>query len=206
MAVPFASWWVPEPVYSVVVGAADEYHVPRELLLAIAGCESTFNPGARGDKNLCRGDQCDYRDPDGYCSFGLCQFNRCGGAGQDHKVADLLDMVYNARLGAWTMRTRYDATGSWYAAIQPWSTRDAAWAIYQATEGTAATPPTAGTPPPGSGNGNGGGDGGGGEQPRPALPPAGTGWLDRNWGWVALAALAVGVAAVTGEPRSNQEW
>lgn len=138
----FAHWpEVQDDVYATILWAADRQGVPRALMLAVAGFESGFNPWARGDQCAAVG-LCDWggHDQEGYCSFGLFQFNRCGGAGANHPIESLLDATYNAELAAYTMRYRYDATGSWYEALQPWSVRPNAWTVYQQQVGGIAEP------------------------------------------------------------------
>lgn len=145
----FAHWsLIQEDTHAAILGAADRYQVPRAVMLAVAGLESGFNPQARGDPCAAVG-LCDQsgQDEEGYCSFGLYQFNRCGGAGSGHPIAALLDAGYNAELAARTMRARYDATGSWYEAIQPWSVRPTAWTLYQQQAEAGAEAPAPGPSP-----------------------------------------------------------
>ncbi len=103
-----------------------------ELLLAIAGPESTWRPDAIGD--------------DG-CSIGLVQLNTCGGVGTGYSIAQLMDPITNFSIGAQQIRAGLAAGESLYAALWPWrSTRDAALALYQRiqVEGVVAGEPTGG--------------------------------------------------------------
>lgn len=91
-------------------GASD---LAAALALALAGPESGYNPRAIGD---------------GGASFGLMQFYTRGGLGDGHDPADLLDPVYNFRLGMSYIQARLNAGATPWEALQPWSTRDAALA------------------------------------------------------------------------------
>lgn len=81
------------------------------VLLAIAGPESSWNPGAIGD---------------GGTSFGYLQFHQEGGLGDGHAIADLLNGPYNMQAGAQYIRGRLASGASLWDALQPWSTRPAA--------------------------------------------------------------------------------
>lgn len=95
------------------------------LLLAIAKYESGYTPEAIGDNG---------------CSYGLLQFNTCGGLGAGHSPENLMDAGYNLRLGAQYIRAQTAAGASLYEALQPWSVRDRAWAQYQEWGGQGAAP------------------------------------------------------------------
>lgn len=107
------------------------------VLLAIAGPESGYNPRAVGDQG---------------CSKGYLQFNQCGGLGAGHSDSELLDGVSNFRLGAQYIRGRLNAGAGLYDALSPWSTRGAAWALYQrmqseGIEGAGSVPAVGGSGP-----------------------------------------------------------
>lgn len=106
------------------------------VLLALAGPESGWNPGAVGD---------------GGCSLGYLQLNRCGGLGAGYSETELLDGVTNFGLGAAYIRERLATGASLYDALEPWSARPAAWALYQritaeGIESAGPTPTAAGLP------------------------------------------------------------
>ena len=104
-----------------------------QVVLAIAGPESGWNPGAEGDCKLYRGGPlvpCGTPGATPY-SFGYLQFYTDGGLGDGHSPATLKDGTTNMRLGAEYIRSRLGQGASLYAALSPWSTRDAAWALYQ---------------------------------------------------------------------------
>ncbi len=149
--VPFHGWEVPRDDYAAIVAAADEFGVPRELMLATGALESAPHwSAARGDNchNRALNLPCNGTDDSGNCSFGLFQAQRCNGLGSGHAISDLLNANYNARLAAGKMRSLYVARGSnsWNVLFPTWSVGYDAYAIYQATRGTAA--PAAPPPPP----------------------------------------------------------
>jgi hypothetical protein len=86
-----------------------------QLLLAIAGPESGYRSDAVGDAG---------------CSLGYLQFNTCGGLGNGHSQAELFNGANNFRLGAQYIKGRMANGASLYEALQPWSARDLAWALY----------------------------------------------------------------------------
>lgn len=86
-----------------------------QLLLAIAGPESGYRSDAVGDNG---------------CSLGYLQFNTCGGLGNGHSQAELFNGVNNFRLGAQYIKGRMANGASLYEALQPWSARDLALALY----------------------------------------------------------------------------
>ena len=102
--------------------AADPDLAP--VLLAIAANESSYNPAAVGD---------------GGTSYGYLQFHQGGGLGDGHDPAELLNGAANMRLGAAYLRMRLNAGATMWAALQPWSTRTADYALWQRmqTEGVA---------------------------------------------------------------------
>ncbi len=85
-----------------------------QVVLAIAGPESGWDPRAVGDAG---------------CSLGYLQMNRCGGLGVGHSEAELFDGVSNFRLGAEYIRGRLAGGATLWDALQPWSARPAAWAL-----------------------------------------------------------------------------
>lgn len=95
------------------------------LLLAVAGPESNWNPQPPG-----------YND-DG-SSFGYLQLHVGGisplfpgaGLGDGHAAAELLDGPTNFAIGAKIIGDRLAAGASLADALQPWSTRPAALALY----------------------------------------------------------------------------
>ncbi len=102
----------PAESYRAIIAAATEYHMPLSIMFSVAYHEnSRYDPQARV---LSAAED----------SNGLYMLNRRGGCGTGYSVSQLADPVFNARLAAWTMATRYVATGDWYEAIEPWSTRD----------------------------------------------------------------------------------
>lgn len=108
----------------------DAYAADAELapvLLAIAGPESTWraNPEPPGDDGS---------------SFGYTQLHVGGisvlypgaGLGDGHPIEQLRDGVTNFRIAAAAIRARLARNGGdMYDALQPWSTRDEAWALLQ---------------------------------------------------------------------------
>lgn len=87
-----------------------------QVVLAIAGPESDWHSQAIGD---------------GGCSIGYLQMNMCGGLGSGISKDVLLDGPTNFRLGANYIRGRLNQGATLYDALQPWSARPAAWALYQ---------------------------------------------------------------------------
>jgi hypothetical protein len=88
-----------------------------ELALAVTGPESGFDPAAVGD---------------GGTSFGLTQLH-WGGLGTGYDAATLLDPVRNLAIAMAAIDARLAASGGdAYDALQPWSTREAAWPVYRA--------------------------------------------------------------------------
>jgi hypothetical protein len=107
-----------------------------ELALAVTGPESGFDPAAVGD---------------GGTSFGLTQLH-WGGLGTGYDAATLLDPVRNLAIAMAAIDARLAASGGdAYDALQPWSTREAAWPVYRALAASGV----------GAGGGGGGGGGGG---------------------------------------------
>jgi hypothetical protein len=101
------------------------------LALSVTGPESGFDPHAVGD---------------GGTSFGLTQLH-WGGLGTGFDAATLLDPVANLSIAMRALDARLRANGGdAYDALQPWSTREAAWPIYQAlaAAGVGAVPPAPG--------------------------------------------------------------
>lgn len=104
-----------------------------EVVLAIAGPESSWRADAIGDCKLYKGGPivpCTTPRAQPY-SFGYLQMYTDGGLGDGHSAAELLDGPANFRLGAEYIRRRLAGGASLYAALSPWTTRDAAWALYQ---------------------------------------------------------------------------
>lgn len=101
------------------------------LALAVAGPESGFNPGAKGDYML--GGRIVGRDTPGAVptSFGYTQLHNAdggdgGGMGTGYPVSELTDGVANFAIAMRGIQDRLDAGADAYGAIQPWSTRDTA--------------------------------------------------------------------------------
>jgi hypothetical protein len=148
------------------------------LLVALAYYESIGNPGAIGDAG---------------CSFGYLQFNTCGGLGQGEAIGDLLDGVYNMRLGARIIGDRLRAGWDVWSAVRDWTTRPQAIPLYQqivaeGVGGSTPVPPTPEAPPPP--------EPGAGPAPAPPAeapaqpgPPAAGADTGRVLGLLALAAL-----------------
>jgi hypothetical protein len=115
--------------------AAAGYPELWPLLVALAYYESTGNPGAIGDAG---------------CSFGYLQFNTCGGLGQGQAIGDLLDGVYNMRLGARIIGDRLRAGWDVWSAVRDWTTRAHAIPLYQqlVAEGVVGSTPVPAEPEP----------------------------------------------------------
>lgn len=94
-----------------------------DVLLALSGPESSWNPGAVGDDGS---------------SAGYLQLHQSGrsarypspGLGDGHPWASLFDGVTNYRIGAAAIRDRLARNGgNLYDALGYWSTRETAWAL-----------------------------------------------------------------------------
>lgn len=125
----------------------------KDIVLAIAGPESSWNADAKGDYKLYRGGPIVPKGTPGAqpYSFGYLQFYTDGGLGDGHSTANLLNGVYNMRLGASYIRSRLAGGASLYQALSPWSSRENAWALYQriraeGIEGVGSVTSSTGTP------------------------------------------------------------
>ena len=122
-----------------------------QLVLAIAQPESSWRVDAEGDFKLFRGGPIVPKGTPGAfpTSFGYTQMYTDGGLGNGYSAAELKDGPTNFRLAANAIRATLNGGGSVYDALQPWSTRDAAYALYQRIQaegiessGAAVTGPT----------------------------------------------------------------
>jgi hypothetical protein len=104
-----------------------------QLVLAIAQPESGWRADAEGDYKLVRGGQIvpSWTPGASPMSFGYTQMYTDGGLGDGYSPAQLKDGPTNFRLAANAIRSTLNGGGSIYDALQPWSTRDAAYALYQ---------------------------------------------------------------------------
>lgn len=111
------------------LGAGDQWMV----CLAIAGPESSWTADAKGDyKTRLGGPIVPKTTPGAFpTSFGYLQYHVDGGLGQGHKISDLLNGVYNMRQGGNYIRARLAAGTNVYGAMQPWTTRPAAYRLYE---------------------------------------------------------------------------
>lgn len=105
-----------------------------DVVLAIAGPESGWNPRARGDWTI-DGVRwfTEAQAPAGAwpTSFGYLQMHTPGGLGDGHSIDELLDGPTNFRLGAEYIRYRLGMGSSLWDAMSPWSARPAAWALLE---------------------------------------------------------------------------
>ncbi len=149
----------PQAIADAKAGAGDLW----QIVLAIAGPESGWDSQAKGDYKLAWGGPLVDRNTPGAfpTSFGYTQFHVDGGLGTGIPVDRLLNGVENFRLAAEHIRADMALGKSLAEALWPWSTRDAAWELYQRilSEGIAGvdggsppsgTPPAPGTSPTGT--------------------------------------------------------
>ena len=103
--------------------AADPDLAPA--LLSISRYESTYGTQPYGDYGL------GGARPDEATSFGPMQLFTRGGLGDGHPIEELLDGPSNYRFGATEIRRRLANGQSLYEAMQPWSVRPQAYALYE---------------------------------------------------------------------------
>lgn len=104
-----------------------------EILLAIAGPESTWRAWAKGDCKLAWGGAIVPCTVEGSfpTSFSYTQLHVDGGLGTGYAPEVLLNGVTNFRLAAQHIRGELSAGRTLYEALWPWTTRPQAWALYQ---------------------------------------------------------------------------
>ncbi len=122
----------PQAIADARAGAARAgYPELAPVLLALAGPESTWRADAAKVDAI-------------ECSYGYLQMNRCGGLGNGHDVAELLDGPSNFALGARVIGDRLAAGASLRDALRDWSTRDQALALLPEIQAALGAMPPAG--------------------------------------------------------------
>lgn len=115
---------VPLVLIGQAISGADRAGAPETwpYLVAISYYETRgdpWNPNLVGDNG---------------CSFGVMQFNQCGGLGAYHEVDELIDIENSYYLAASYIKKELDEGYSMYEALWPWSVRDLAWELAPAIE------------------------------------------------------------------------
>jgi hypothetical protein len=121
----------PDYIYNIIKTIGQQYGVPYKLLLAIAFCESSFDPAA-----------INYNPPTdsstGTVDYGLFQINSHWHP--DFNLELKFDPTYNTQYACDLILGEYAKFEDWYKAIWMWSTWDRAWAIYQEWQAAPETP------------------------------------------------------------------